>query len=1414
MNRGTSQNPQEQRIPLFSQTRKENLTPQSKTIMLECNRSTSIDAESNKDYWRWKTEYPSGCELLAGDMVRMSSSYINSIGVGDLIRFNLKGDNINNKATWIQSYYGIDDGINQKREGYNMRTDSNLEGGLGKFPYDSTNRPCRLERNTKTNDIQTSSRTNSYSKISWYQDPYLNFRFFGQSINMDVPIYSNLLVKVYISDTNNYSFIDFYTYDNATTTFNYYDPRQILSIGQQIQLKARVDPNLGLTYFKQMIEVRVSIIAFNELLGNYRVQIENLYPSLNSIGGYSDYISVDLKICDGDCRLTTNNYPYGSFYNPEKINYKYENENTTTPQEYYAVQIKTISEFNNPTENLNSKTTILTDDDNEIIKCYMSYDDVSKGDIIYEGKDFKILDLNVGGDTSKIQIQFIGNEIGNTSLLYLNTRNIGNSLCLYIPRPNNTIEIASITNFYFKDYAETTYNASYDGSSTFTFFNVKRNIDLRLSNYPSTVNTTIPSDSKLIFFSRIALDYIYYLNPYKKQYIETSIDQSTITPISDDTKIYYGVIKKPNNSNVASIYQGVSDNSTSFVNSLWGLEDSTDNTNIYSGSINYIYGVPIINPIIQVLHFNTFQYEITQEYNSPSDIATKLTQLTHKSSDNRNKYGEIVKNSRNKGMISNDLFFPVYSSNNSSNTENSSGFMNIPYDTGSFQLLCPYYKATHSIFDNTHFPEDSVYPIYFRTNKLSINVPHVHGSSILPDFNQSANPIYSTTYGKTITDIIGFPITNTLDSDNEQLISQYIGSNNVSFSWNTSKSRFEISYLHQPYTSTYTEGGQGGTISAKIYFPNPQGKDNYPYKQNCTRIGGVNIEHWYSNNSNNYNVPNDVYKTFTTKTFFDNLDGDNFFLDLNENNDAIGKAFWNKLGYSDFQLNTIRGIETDPTSGYYKMLGSTGDPQIILDIPDGLPIASQNSVNFPHYFTTGIFEPNGTNELAKYKFSSIGALNVNSSSLGYSIPTSTTGAPIEFKANSTNYQDFNPLQSTFNVDRERFPYFTITIDSDSITGENLPIKQENPYYLLVSDIVDSNFRVSKNGIDYNVVGIVSKLNFSSDFIFGYTSPISYFIKKDRLLNTINIEIRNPDLSPASDINANSSIIFEIVRNLPNTLPDQLPTPLWYKQNRIYNQIEQYKELISKQLKGTDTSKAQRIESIMDELNSALRRPDENQSELLNRIISNYQNIGISKFKNSPSEMRKLLVEHPLAQEFIQDLEKYKDLKQLPNRLPTDIESIDPETIENLLYSKDAEIASISGFAEEASSSSYAIQNTEEENNQSIINEMERFMRETEKDENLSDFDKHMVENILHNPDEDTDKYEQVLSLFEKRYTDLNQDEKKLYHRYYSNWRYEPRNPSASSQYKKSFVENIKEHVEQQSVPKEEIDKLLEEIENE
>ena len=94
-------------------------TPIPQTIILESNRLTSrqedINAESYSTNHRWTTEYSNGgIQIRKGDEIRINSAYISSIGVGDLIEWDVREDSVtqDNKANWLFSYYGCNDHLN------------------------------------------------------------------------------------------------------------------------------------------------------------------------------------------------------------------------------------------------------------------------------------------------------------------------------------------------------------------------------------------------------------------------------------------------------------------------------------------------------------------------------------------------------------------------------------------------------------------------------------------------------------------------------------------------------------------------------------------------------------------------------------------------------------------------------------------------------------------------------------------------------------------------------------------------------------------------------------------------------------------------------------------------------------------------------------------------------------------------------------------------------------------------------------------------------------------------------------------------------------------------------------------------------------------------------------------------------
>ncbi len=238
-------------------------TPIPQTIILESNRLTSRQddslAENYNTNHRWTTEFSNGgIQIKKGDEIRINSAYISSIGVGDLIEWDIREDSASqdNKANWIFSYYGCNDHLNDKRAGYNILElqdqHGNKFGGNGRFSFDCDNSPCPLFRIQPTISVGTATSYGEITaeRLSWVQDPYLKCRFFGETFTIHNPVLDDhyefiLHPKLQLTDTGDHLGyataiqVHKYTGNNVVGTI---DPRTIMGVGQTLHFKSQPEP--------------------------------------------------------------------------------------------------------------------------------------------------------------------------------------------------------------------------------------------------------------------------------------------------------------------------------------------------------------------------------------------------------------------------------------------------------------------------------------------------------------------------------------------------------------------------------------------------------------------------------------------------------------------------------------------------------------------------------------------------------------------------------------------------------------------------------------------------------------------------------------------------------------------------------------------------------------------------------------------------------------------------------------------------------------------------------------------------------------------------------------------------------------------------------------------------------------------
>ena len=177
----------------------------------------------------------------------------------------------------------------------------------------------------------------------------------------------------------------------------------------------------------------------------------------------------------------------------------------------------------------------------------------------------------------------------------------------------------------------------------------------------------------------------------------------------------------------------------------------------------------------------------------------------------------------------------------------------------------------------------------------------------------------------------------------------------------------------------------------------------------------------------------------------------------------------------------------------------------------------------------------------------------------YSQPVDGDVYPVAYDFLNVAFQEPSPLKfsnrSQFNISNGVFRDRTfnlngsmflasqstpITSQSNSIEAVKLPILTTEGHFIITSDLVKR--KDSINGSDQiPILGIIPLSSLSSqDFITSF-NDIIHILDQDTVINSIKIEILNPDLTPPF-LEPNSSVIIKIVFPQLQGIPPQLEDP--------------------------------------------------------------------------------------------------------------------------------------------------------------------------------------------------------------------------------------------------------------------------------
>ena len=1259
-----------------------------------------------------------------------------------------------NKGTWIYSFYGANDAKNDKREQYNMKfgvgvfpwdVDNrpsqlwrNLPNGLDTTD-NFTNRP---------NSVSHSYYQDPYCPARILgEDPSVYPSVFGKDQNSGdvanptgnfrLSIINNVYYGlVFLNETM--LILDQWAHPQTIPpTYNPVDVRELFSIGKTykfyplaLEVDAKKSPLTGYYNYDADYGFIFTCYGFFDLrTGGTPAQPYNNYAMIMENQIYDKGIkrgAVDPDPTAGAVIVLSTGY-----FQEVNIggNYSYQSQSPThlvsNPQILPNRPLATtLSSLNQISQVGDEVFMVYTPTINQKFLDATSVPSV--GAVLYETDELVLFQVMESGNTNIVldvvfkelydpldptnhsyaTVEFLNPPTQLNSNADLITLNDGlNTFGFYLKGISNDNEFMTIS---------TIGNTTWISLNTFTFTNVLRSV-----NAPDSDDNYTPNQKgKCILYGMLNKTGFKYRHIGKVNQSITSATEQLNVPASGIKDKYTMINTQVLIDNYGSIdntpknlkYQTVQypQDTTTIRSSSFGVilcnslgEDRIDLTN-YSQTMNGYDPLAVEMENTFHKHYSTYTFSIDEDYSSPSDIATSLTKQTHKPTAPRDKYGvklptSIIGSRLDAGIPQNNFLLPVFTSDKNDigeeNVETTDqtpdlglGFLGL----GSFKLVANIYNLEPSTYKDGGVEvgavENGTYDIYFRTLHTSYNKPIDYSNG---DFDQKSHPSYARAYDKTSTEIIGYPINYI--SGQDCFVSQYIGTDNISFNWDTTNSRFTFSYLHQPIVSTFasdvdTGTESGGVESAIIYFPEPQGVNGYLYKLPQTRNGGINIENWLSNEMTYGMTPKAIREL---NGLDDSVDlSTDWFIGANTSNiSQLSKRFWTKLGFDETQFNNV-GYDVEPISNNITPKATTDG---LIDVADGVISLEQPAEDTAWYYTKRGGNLDNPPTLTEYE-SSLGALNCGGHAKGYGL-ANTSGTPAKFYQDSwatppTSGANGVPhtsgtisneaqLKCVYNPDRERHTAFTTSSTSTELIAKNLPTKTENGYFLIMSDIVETEFYISANkGGNTNCVGIISKLNAEGDFYYQYQAPQSFYIKKDKLITSVMIDIRKPDLTTPNAISPYSSILFQITRYQP--LPQSIPQPIWTQQQEFYANLNNSLQQIIQQNKPVkNTPQRTRLAEIMNQVSSAIlqTQTEETEPDLVQRIINNYDRMNLTQFKNDPRGLRQFLLANPEASGFLDDI---NTIQAPAPTIPTDPEELTEEGLFNYV-SQYQPVISGSGF---------------------------------------------------------------------------------------------------------------------------------------
>lgn len=597
---------------------------------------------------------------------------------------------------------------------------------------------------------------------------------------------------------------------------------------------------------------------------------------------------------------------------------------------------------------------------------------------------------------------------------------------------------------------------------------------------------------------------------------------------------------------------------------------------------------------------------ITQAFQEPEDIRISHENRVGLATPRNNRlHGLMIPNTKSRGIYMNKFYCNAWDAYESLTEDFSqwSGRAAGSLMTGGFRFKMRYRDTPvyhdrtataynirdgyyFDLYDDPNSPTLSAansyyngeYIVYIRSTHTGVNVVNNEQyRTATMTTTPTGNLAYSSVTIPLPVKNENYPITITSDPLWIAKAGHMVGASTATLNYNVDFSRFEFMLFHQPYINAVKSlGGGGGVVggdqSAFLLLPNEnifQTAQRYKMSSVYTnsvwgRFSGINVENWCSP-LKTY----DNYQDFYNASLPDILDVSQL--------DPDGVRFMNKIGYTTESLVSTRGwdggynlLDTNKkVLHFYQPLGTTTNN---VDISNSFIPSNEAPTNYQRPNQA----PGGTNPITvpeSFQQGSYGGLglgwgvipaaggsdeydifgSIDNNHMGGNLPP-TTGEPLIFN-DAIAGQKYN-VEPDFNPDCRIFMGYTIDANTSSIMAQLLPEKNNSPYYLLLCpEIAGGNnfYSTRANGsVSPNVCSIISRLNAEQDFVFSYQSPITFYAKQDIILSSITCKVLMPDYSAPSNLSANSSVIFQVVRESPQ--PPYIQPTMSQIQADGYNQL--------------------------------------------------------------------------------------------------------------------------------------------------------------------------------------------------------------------------------------------------------------------